>query len=797
MVSVLDRKLRRDLLAAKGMLAAIVGIMVLGISSFTGMASVYLNLDQSRRDYYARCRMADFSVELKKMPLSELRRLDEVRGVTEYRPRITFPVVVDLEDVERPVSGRVISLPDAPRPVINNVVLRSGGYFTDRRREEVIVNDAFARAHHIKPGGRLRLILNNGRQELTVVGTAISSEFVYLISPGGIVPDRENYGVFYFKQSYAEEVFGFDGACNQIVGLLDPESRKRPEGVLAEIETRLEPFGVETTTPRSRQPSHWFLMNEIEGLKVSVILLPAVFLAVAALILNVLMMRLAEQQRTVVGTLKALGVGNGALFVHYLKFGGVVGLIGGAIGAAAGFLMAGGMTVTYRKFFEFPRLINRPHPGMIALGVLIGVVFAVLGSIRGVRTVLRLAPAEAMRPTPPRRGHRILLERLRPLWMLLDFRWHMVLRGIFRQRMRTAVTVGSACIGAALLLVTFQMRDGMKELLRFQFDKVLRADFELVLTDKHDYGALLEARDLPGVDYAEPVFRVGGTFSNGHFRKQGGIIGIRRDAQLTGLFDTRGEAVAVPETGVVLTKKLAEVLHVRAGDVLIFSPVEGRREPLRIPVMAVVESYLGTAAYARFEYLNRLMGEESSLTAVQLKVEPGQQRSASSHRAFYRELKQLPTLQAVNAIREERRKLQGVLVEQMMLSIVVVTGFAGMIFFGSILNASLISLAERQQEIAVLRVMGYSAREVGGLFLRENLCLNLAGTAIGLPLGYWLSWLIGIVYNTELFRIPFVIEPESWVLTVALGVAFALLAHLPVQRAVNRTQWQQAMNVRE
>jgi putative ABC transport system permease protein len=792
-MSVLNRKLRRDLFAAKGMLAAVIGIIVVGISCFVAMASVYLNLDQARRDYYARCRMADFSVELKKMPLAEVDRVENVRGVTEIRPRIVFSVVVDLPDVERPVSAQVLSLPDSPRSVINGIVLRRGSYFTERRREEVIVNDAFARAHGIKPGDRIRVILNNAQQELVVVGTAISSEFVYLIAPGGIIPDPKAYGVFYLKQSYAEDVFDFKGACNQIVGRLAPEVRDRPEEVLSEIETRLDDFGVMTTTPRSRQPSHWFLSAELTGLRVSVVVLPTIFLVVAALILNVLMTRLAEQQRTIVGTLKALGYGNAQLFAHYAKFGGTVGLIGGVLGAVAGFLMAGGMMSIYREFYEFPQLVNRPQPGMIGLGVGMGVVSAILGTIRGTYLVLKLAPAEAMRPTPPKRGRRILLERIRPLWRLLGFRWHVVLRGIFRQRMRTAVTVGCAAVGASLLLMTFHMRDAMLELVRFQFDAMLRSDFDLALGDERSYDALLAARNLPGVDYAEPVLTVGGTFHNGHFRKQGGITGIRRDARLTGLFDTAGNPVEIPKVGVVLTKKLAEILHVRAGDVLTFVPIQGRRDRIPVPVAAVVDSYLGTAAYAEFDYLNGLVGEERSVNMLQVTLKPGREET----RAFYRELKQLPTLQGVSAIRDQKQKLVDVLIKQMMISIVMVIVFAGMIFFGSILNASLISLAERQSEIAVLRAMGYTAREVGGLFLRENLCLNVTGLAVGLPLGYGLCLLVDRLYNTELFRIPFIIQPASWLWTVALGVLFAILAHVPVQRAINRAEWQQALNVKE
>ena len=792
-MSVLDRKLWRELWASRGMLSAIVAIIAVGITCFVAMTTSYFNLDRARRSYYARCRMADFSVELKKISLTELNRIDEIPGIAEYHPRITFEVTVDLEDVQRPLSGRVISLPESQTPIINSVILQRGEYFTGRRREEVIVNDSFARKRNIRPGDRIHVILNNRREELLVVGTAISSEFVYLLGPGGLIPETENYAILYLPQSFAEEVMDFQGACNQIVGLLDERHRDRPQAILDRIEARLEPFGVASTTPRSRQPSHLFLISEINGLRVTAIVLPAIFLSVAVLILNVLMMRIAEQQRTVVGTLKALGYSNQELLRHYLKYGLSVGLVGGLLGALCGYGLAGVIIVVYQNFYEMPQMINRPDPAIIFVGMGVSLLFALAGTARGLSTVMRFHPAEAMRPKPPRRGRRIILERWTWLWKRLDFRWHMVLRGIFRQRMRTLAGLFAAMIGASLILVTFHMRDAMNEMVDFQFEKVLLSDFDLSLREQHDFGAYLEAQRLPGADYVEPLYVVGCTFHHGHRRKQGAITGLLPTARLTVPRNTAGEKVAVPEVGLLLTRRLAEILHVSAGETLTVVPVKGRRDALQVPVTAVVDSYLGMAAYADFHYLNRLTGEEESVTALQLKLQPG----IGPTRQFYRALKRLPVVQGVNAVRHNKQKLVDILVKQMLISNFVTILFAGLTFFGSVLNASLISLAERQTEIAMLRVLGYTSREVGVMFLRESLCLNLLGSLFGLPLGYVLSLQIGKLVDTEIFRLPMVIQPLSWSLPVLLGLMFTLLAYWPVQRTIDRMDWLAALNVKE
>ncbi|HXT57411.1 MAG TPA: FtsX-like permease family protein, partial [Pirellulales bacterium] len=324
---MLDRKLLRELRASGGLLIAITSIMAVGVGCYVALGFAFQNLSIAKREYYAECRMADFAVEVKKAPLAELAPLEKIPGVVEIRPRIQFFATVDLPRVAEPLNGIVLSLPDRREPTINDIVLRRGGYFTDTRDNEVILNDAFARRQGLHPGQWVHLLLNNRRQELFVVGTAVSSEFTYLVGPGAITPDPEHLGVFYIKRSFAEDVFDFDGAANQVLGRLAPNLRDRPEEVLRRAELLLAPYGVFTTVPLSEQPSNRFLTNEIQGLEAFGVINPAVFLSVAALVLNVLMTRLTEQQRVVVGTLKALGYLDRQVFAHFLKFGLCIGLL--------------------------------------------------------------------------------------------------------------------------------------------------------------------------------------------------------------------------------------------------------------------------------------------------------------------------------------------------------------------------------------------------------------------------------------------------------------------------------------
>lgn len=792
MVGVLDRKLLREVRSSGLMLLAITSVMTVGAMCFVYMRSTYHNLNEAKWRYYSQCRMADFWIELKKAPLAEVQDIAQMPGVTAMRSRIQFYATVDLDRVVEPLNGLVLSLPDVRQPIINDIVLQSGGYFTDRRENEVIVNAAFARRHAITPGQTIHLILNNRRQELYVVATAISSEFVYMVAPGSISPDPEHFGVFYIKRSFAEDVFDFDGATNQIVGQLDPGVRDRPQEILRQMEARLAPYGVMTAYGQKSQSSNQFLSDEIRGLGVFSTIMPIIFLAVAALVLNVLMVRLIDQQRVTIGTLKAMGYFDSQIFLHYTKFALALGLFAGLIGLGLGYLMANFVTSLYRMFYEFPDLENRIYPGTYLGGLSVALGCALVGSLQAARVALRLNPAEAMRPKPPVQGGAIWFERFPWFWGRLSFGWRLVLRNVFRNRLRTAVGIFATAMGAGLLVAGFILSSAINYLIAFQFQLVTRSDVDLRFKDEEGVAALLEARQLPGVDRVEPVFDVACTFINGPYRRRGAISGLSPGARLTTPRDVEGQPIRIPENGLAMSRKLATLLGVGAGDTVTVLPTRGLREPLRVQVAELSDSYIGLAVYADIRYLSRLVGEEFAMSGVQLATD----KSLTSRLALYRELKQLPAVQAVNARANVIKNLEFI-VETQRIFIMFVVLFAGVIFFSSLLNSSLISLAERRREVATLRVLGYTPWQVGGLFLRESLVVNSLGTLLGLPLGYFISWALSRMYDTEMFRFPLVSPPRVWWGAVVMAAIFAIAAHGFVQRSITKLDWLDASKTKE
>jgi putative ABC transport system permease protein len=251
--------------------------------------------------------------------------------------------------------------------------------------------------------------------------------------------------------------------------------------------------------------------------------------------------------------------------------------------------------------------------------------------------------------------------------------------------------------------------------------------------------------------------------------------------------------VRVPPAGLLMTRKMAQLLHLKLGDLVTIQPTKGLRQQREVPIVAIADSYVGTAVYADLRYLSRLVGEELAISGLQLELDGNRVHRA----ALYRELKEMPALEASSARTDMIDALEKTVIRNMRIFIGFLVIYAGVVFFGSVLNASLVSLAERRREIATLRVLGYGPWQIGGLLLRESMITTALGALLGLPMGYLLTVGVAVMYDSEMFRFPVVWESRTWQGTLLLALVFGLAAHGFVQLAIHRMDWLEALQAKE
>jgi len=775
------------------MLITVVAIIAVGTGLYIGMASSQRILQSSQEAHYAQYHFADFWIDVKKAPLTAVEPLTEIDGVSQICSRVVFDVVLDLPGVEQPLTGRLISVPRSGlADTLSGVYLASGPGFSDDRDQEVILAQPFAEAHRLTSGDRIEMILNRKRESFVVVGTALSPEYVYMVSgEGTIFPDSKHFGVLFVKEDFARDVLDFQDACNQIIGKLSPGAADRAKVLLEDMTRQLEPYGVFSAIPRSRQASNRFLSDEIQGLAVTAKVLPALFLLVAALVLNVVMSRMAERQRTIIGTLKAIGYSSRSVLMHYAAFGAVIGVLGAVGGMILGTVLARGLIRLYRGYFQFPAYLTRTYPDLLAHALAFGLVFSLAGTAKGVWKVLKLHPAEAMRPRPPQVAHQVWLEQWRWLWRRLGFRTHMAIRTVFRNPGRSVSGVVSAALAGAIVLVTMTMYDSMSCMVGFQFERARHSDVDLALRDETGAAVLDEVRALPGVDYAEPSLNVVCHLAHGPARRRIAVTGLPQTHRLITPIDQSGQPIDIPPVGLAMSSKLAELMNVSVGDTVELTPVRGLRETHSVPVARITEGFLGLECYADIGYLSGLTDGELTVNSVQMQVD------ATRAGELNRRIKELPNVAAMTVAQDARASIDENLVQSMAATLGLTIIFAGILGFGSILNAMLIEIADRRREVGTFAVMGYRPRQIAGIFFRESTMVFITGLALSVPLSWLLVHAIAGAYDTELYRMPVVVRPITVLAGLGISLCFLLTAQAVLYRQIAKLDWLEAVKLRE
>jgi putative ABC transport system permease protein len=777
MVSHLDRKLARDLRRMKGQVLAVALVMACGLAMMIMARSLIHSLETTRWEYYQANHFAEIFARLKRAPNWVADRIAAIQGVAVVQPSIAVQVTLDIPGLIEPASGMVNSWPDRGAPELNQLCLRTGHWLMPGRRGEVMVGEAFAQANRLGPDDTVDMLLNGRRQTFRIAGIVLSPEYIFESRPGSALPDNRTYGIFWMPYEEIASAYDMHGGFNHIALTLTPGVEEGQ--VIAEVDRLLDPYGGRGAYSRADHPSHIRVTDEIRVLSTLAIGFPLVFLSVAAFMTNSVMSRLLNLQREQIAILKAFGFTNRQIALHYLKFALVMVSIGTFLGGVGGVFLGHRIVDMYHLFFRFPELQFRLDRMalILALGVSAGA--AVAGVFSAVRRAARLPPAEAMRPEPPADYRPALVEGAGlGHWFSHSFR--IAMRNLERRPAQALFTVTGLALATGILIVPNAFRDGVREVLDFQWDIIQRQDIGIGLVEPAQGSVRHLFARLPGVMAVEPYRHVAVRMHFGHRRRQLGIQGLPDHGLHNRVIDAASRQIQLPPHGIVVSTKLAEVLGAKLGDTIELEILEGKCQRRSVPLVGLAEDFAGMAAYMDREAVNRLLDEGDVLTGASFKVDPARRRD------FLRALKGIPRVNWV-AIKESlRANFRQTTAASIGLIQTIYLVFATVVAFGVVYNNARISLAERARELATLRVIGFSRREVGAVLVTELVALALVAVPLGLLVGTGFATVILRQVNTETVRLPLVLTASNYAFAVLVVTVASALSALFVLRKLNQ-----------
>ncbi len=787
-MSALDKKLFRDLIHIWGQALAIALVLACGVATLLLGVGAYRSLYETREAYYERYRFAHIFATAKRAPDHLKAELSEIPGVATVETRIMSGTLLDIEGMAKPASGLVISLPKHGSPLLNALFLRSGRLPEPNREDEIVVNENFAKAHDFTPGSTLKAILNGRKRHLKIVGLVLSPEFIYAIGPGDLIPDDRRFGVLWMTQSAAEAAYDLKGAFNFASLRLRRDASEK--AIIERVDAILERYGGRGAYTRKDQSSHAFLDAELKQLRGMSQILPPIFLGVAAFLINITLARLIATEREQIGLLKALGYGQISIAGHYLKFVLIITIIGIGIGFGAGVWLGRGLTRLYGEFYHFPFLVflNTLDIFIIAAGVSIAA--AILGALRSVFKVMALSPAVAMSPPAPTRYGHMWLEGL-GIYKHLPQSLMMVLRHLMRWPLRAAFTLLGISLSCALLVASLFTDDSVEFMIDVTFFQVTRQDAQVEFSEIRPERTAIELNRLPGVLSVEPHRNVAAILRFGHKNRRTSITGIHPGTDLRQLLDPDLQPMVLPKTGVIISDKLSELLGVGIGETLVIQIMDGSQPTIKMPVVARIQGYLGLQAYMDLDTLNGLLGDGRVITGASLAIDRKKENT------LYRELKSLPIVSSIALLKASLKNFRKTLAENIVIMTTVYLVLAVTITFGVVYNSARIHLSERGRELASLRVLGFTRTEVSFILLTELALLVVLAIPLGWLIGYGMAWSIITQLDNELYRVPMVIESQTYAMAALITIGAATLSALIVRRRIDRLDLIKVLKTRE
>lgn len=786
-MSPLDIKLLRDFrrLWSQGLAIALVasaGVMtlVLGIGAFRA-------LSETQAAYYDRYSFAEIFAAATRAPNRVLERIGDIPGVAAVDGRIQQTAILDIQGLDEPATGLLLSIPNVGEPRLNRLFYLEGGA-PEPDRGEVVISGAFAEANGLGPGDTFSAIMGGQKRTLTISGVALSPEFIYSVAPGEIFPDDERFGIIWLRYSDAATAYDLAGAFNSVT--LQLTRGAVTLSVIDELDDILKPYGGAGAYDRTTQISHAFLDSELVQLEAMSYFLPPIFLGVAAFLVNMTLARLISLEREQIGLLKALGYHSWTIAWHYMKLalliGGVGVLVGWVIGAWAG----RGMAALYAEFYRFPFLFFQDRPDVYAISGFAAISAAALGSLLAVRSTLSLSAAVAMAPPAPPVYRRFFLDKL-GVTRRLPQSLTMAARNMWRRPLRAMLSLTGITLSTGLLVSGLSTEDSLEYMIEASYFLADRQHASLSFARPLDPGGMEEVRRLPGVVSAEPFRSVPVEITNGLHKKRVGLTGKTTDADLSRIIDLELEPVALPEGGLALSETLAEILDVRIGDVVDLELLDGTGKTLSLSVSQVIQQFIGLGAYMDIRALNRALDEAELASGANLALDESRADD------LYTQVKLTPAIAGITLQRQSLATLRETIGENIGLSRAIYVILAVVIVFGVVYNSMRIQLSERARELASLRVLGFTKLEVSEILLTELVIITAVAIPLGWLVGYGMAYGIFENIQSELFSFPLVVGRQTYAWGAIIVLIATVMSAYVVQRRVAQLDLIEVLKTRE
>ncbi|NTU20998.1 ABC transporter permease [Brevibacillus sp. HB1.2] len=756
-------KLVRDIKQSIGQFIAFVLVIAVGAFFYGGLVTYSNNLSAYTEGYFKEHNISDLHVFYKQISKNDVAALSEIEGIKKIEGRYTF-------DATQAFDGDKAFLKIHSIPVkneINTLAMIEGRI--PSKKNEIVVDSRYAKEHLFQVGDEISIRANERNLTFTISGFGENVEH----AKKNEIQDHKTYGVAYIAEETISEILG-GTSYNEI--MIDATEGYDMDKLGQSIEAQSKSLTYVNQVSKERTFSYSKIKETIHNNKLMSMVIPFVLFLIVAIILFLTMSRMIDSQRNQVGIMKALGVKNRTIMLHYMGYPVLAGIIGSIIGCAiAALVFVPFVTASSARAYSLPGITYSLSFYSFIPPIIFSSAFGILACYLSGRTLLKERAAQAMRPKPPKQMKTLLIERIPGIWSHLSYSYKLILRNIFLNKPKAIASSIGVVVSTVLLITAFGTQSALQQVAS-QIEDVYTYDLRVDYT----IGTSADTVKLPsGMKnrYSLSTFPV--EFIKGDEKDNATLVVTERENSLIHFFDENDNRITLENNGVLVPKSYADKYHISAGDIIhiTFKAPELTNKSVDMKVLHISTQYSNPSFYITPDYL-KSFGIDYRPTS--LLVEANSSVDLNSVRTFFEQDPQVETI----ADRDDLKKTAEYILKQNSFVFIMFIVCAVILSFGAIYTISSINIYERNRELATLKVLGYQKHKINRLIFFENILLTTFAVIVALPIsGYVYAMIVKALSSTHQ-QIPDQLHISILLVSVILAYLLTILSNLLLRRKV-------------
>ena len=733
-------------------------IIALGIFIFVSMIDVLYNLDDQLQAYYEKNHLAQIFASVDQMPQQDLQQLENIEGIASVDGRLSGNLRLLLPNQDKIISVHALAYSDETR--LNKItLLPKAGTISDQM---IFIGEKMASVYQFEPLQTITILTSAGEQTFQYGGQAREPEYIYTLPPDGMMPDGSIHDMAAMDKNRLEHLLQKENMVTELGITLQPNYSF--QDVQAQLEDQLRPYGLLSLVDRSEQDSYKSMQSEYSQLETLGTVLPAIFMCISIFMLYIILRKMIFQERGRIGTMKAFGFSDKELMLCYLKQSILTGILGGILAGIVAIPFGLLMYNMYLDFFSLPGSGYHNYLSTRLIGLFIGTATSMIATYIGVKEILNILPAEAMRPAePPIKKHFILPPTLQKI---LSSQQKMALQAIYQNKFRSSVIALAIAFPFAMVAVLSSF-DGLVEQIYYdQFHLIQTYDLKISLenyTTPED--ATSAVRQLEGVSFAEPLGTLSVQLQHQNRKEIAALFLLPEQSKVFHIMDISHKEYAPRSDGLILNSKLAEKLHLQVGDIVKIENTYLTMDPVEIPIVSIIEENFGSGCYLLQSGYTHFFGGTPPINAVMLNT--FQTDTTVPH--ILEASNVIGLTDAAQTLQSYRERMSSMIFLVDLFAVFAI--LAGLILIYNVLG---ISLRERRNEFGTLSILGASDGEIAKMIGTEQ-CIHLVlGIILGLPLISWLSRLMEVLVEEDVYTVHVSLSFGNYLFAFVLALCIVI-----------------------